>query len=58
MQSSETGLQTNNREFFKNFRPKQASDELVALAPRKFERDPSWLHNHPGSFLLFRKTGG
>src|SRR5712672_2755671 len=47
-QSNETGLQANNREFFENFSPKQASDELVALAPRKFERDPSWLHNHPG----------
>jgi hypothetical protein len=31
MQSSETGLQLRNREFFENFSPKQAFEGLEAL---------------------------
>jgi hypothetical protein len=43
MQSSETGLQRRNREFFENFRPKQASDVLMAASLSNFERNPKKL---------------
>ena len=43
MQSSETGLQRRNREFFKNFRPKQASDVLMAASLSNFGRNPKKL---------------
>src|SRR6516162_9727195 len=42
-QSSETGLQRRNREFFEKFRPKQASDRLIAASQSNFGRDPNQL---------------
>ena len=59
-----TGLQVhfpgnggNNREFFENFSSKQASRGFMAADPSEFDYDHRWLHNHPGSFLLFCKAG-
>ena len=57
MQSSETGLQRRNREFFEKFRPKQASDRLIAVSQSNFDRDPNQIHRSQGTFLLFRRTG-
>ncbi len=57
MQSSETGLQCRNREFFENFRPEQAFGETSGCEHPKFARDSNQLHHRPGTFLLFRKTG-
>jgi hypothetical protein len=56
-QSSETGLEHRNREFFGNFRPKQAFARLQAASHWKFLSDPRQLHGHRGTFLLFCKTG-
>jgi hypothetical protein len=43
MQSSETGLQRRNREFFENFRPKQAFGGLLAVGQWKFDSFTSQL---------------
>jgi hypothetical protein len=47
----------NNRDFFENPTQKQVSDGPIAAEPSKFDHDPRELHGHPGTFLLFRKTG-
>src|SRR5258706_842527 len=56
MQSSETGLQSGNREFSENFRPKQPFGGLSAVGHWKFACDPNQLHNHQGTFQLFLKA--
>ena len=35
-----------NREFFEKFRPKQASDHLIAASQSNFGRDPNQLHEY------------
>jgi hypothetical protein len=44
MQSSEAGLQGRNREFSKNFGPKQVSDASAVAGQSNFDRDPKQLH--------------
>ena len=49
MQSSETGLQSRNREFSENFRPKQAFGGLSAVGHWKFACDLVQIHGHPST---------
>jgi hypothetical protein len=42
MQSSEIGL-SRNRDFFEDFRPKQASDVLMAASQSNSARNPNQL---------------
>jgi hypothetical protein len=50
-------VSNRNREFFENFRLKQAFGETSGCEHPKFARDSNQLHHRPGTFLLFRKTG-
>ena len=56
-QSSETGLQRRNREFFEKFRPKQVSGRLIAASQSNFYRDSNQLHERLSTSLLLRRTG-
>jgi hypothetical protein len=57
MQSRETRHRPANREFFQNFRSKQASDWKTATPVSKFESACNHLLQPRSTFLLLRRTG-
>ena len=55
-QSGETSLQRRNREFFEKFRPKQASDRLIAASQSNFDRDSQSVTQVPRHFPVIAQN--